>query len=49
MDFVREFWLFLKTRRKYWLLPILIASLLFAALIMLGEGSGLAPLIYTIF
>jgi hypothetical protein len=49
MDFLREFWLFVKTRKKYWLLPILIASALFAALIVLGEGSAIAPFIYAIF
>jgi len=44
----REFWDFLKQNKKWWLLPILIALLGIALLVVLG-GSGLAPFIYTIF
>ena len=49
MSFIREFWEFLKIRKKYWLLPILIVLALFGALIVLSQGSAVAPFIYTIF
>jgi hypothetical protein len=49
MDFLREFWEFLKVRKKYWLLPILLVLLLFGGLIALSQGSAVAPFIYTIF
>ena len=44
-----EFWQFLRVRKKYWLLPIMIILLLLGALIVLTEGSALAPFIYTLF
>jgi len=49
MSFLREFIEFLKVRKKYWLYPILITLLLFGVLIVLSQGSALAPFIYTIF
>jgi hypothetical protein len=49
MDFLKEFWEFLKVRKKYWLLPILIVLLLFGGLIVLSQGTAVAPFIYTIF
>ena len=49
MDFLKEFWEFLKVRKKYWLLPILIVLLIFGGLIILAQGSAVAPFIYTIF
>ena len=49
MGFFREFWLYLRVRKKYWLLPILVAALLFGGLILLVEGTAVAPFIYTIF
>ena len=49
MDFCREFWLFLTVRKKYWLLPILLAALLFGGLIVLTEGTAVAPFIYPLF
>ena len=49
MDFLKEFWEFLKVRKKYWLLPILLVSVLFGGLIVLSQGSAVAPFIYTIF
>ena len=49
MDFLKEFWLFLKVRKKYWLAPILIMALLFGGLILVTEGTSVAPFIYTIF
>ena len=49
MDFLKEFWEFLKVRKKYWLLPIFLILLLFGGLIVVSQGSALAPFIYTIF
>tara|TARA_B100000780_G_scaffold240023_1_gene181953 strand:+ start:259 stop:408 length:150 start_codon:yes stop_codon:yes gene_type:complete len=49
MDFLKEFWEFLKFRKKYWLLPILLVLVLFGGLIVLSQGSAVAPFIYTIF
>ena len=49
MDFLKEFWEFLKVRKKYWLLPILLVLILFGGLIVLSQGSAIAPFIYTIF
>ena len=49
MEFIKEFWEFLKIRKKYWLLPIIMVLLLFGSLIILTQGSAVAPFIYTIF
>ncbi len=49
MSFLVEFWEFLKVRKKYWLLPILLVLVLFGWLIILSQGSAIAPFIYTIF
>jgi hypothetical protein len=49
MEFIKEFWEFLKVRKKYWLLPIIIVLVLFGGLIILSQGSVVAPFIYTIF
>ncbi|CAG0124162.1 hypothetical protein RHDC2_00336 [Rhodocyclaceae bacterium] len=49
MDFLREFWQFIKTRKKLWLLPVVSILLLLAGLIVFVQGSALAPLIYTVF
>jgi hypothetical protein len=49
MNFLKEFLLFLKTRKKFWLLPAIIVLLLLGAIIVLASGSALAPFIYTIF
>ena len=49
MSFIKEFWEFLKVRKKYWLLPIIIVLVLFGGLIILSQGSAVAPFIYTIF
>ena len=49
MDFLIEFCEFLKVRKKYWLLPILLVLVLFGGLIILSQGSAIAPFIYTIF
>ncbi len=49
MNFIKEFWEFLKIRKKYWLLPIILVLVLFGGLIVLSQGSAVAPFIYTIF
>jgi len=49
MSFLREFWLFLRVRKKLWLLPVIIVMVLFGGLVVLSQGSAVAPLIYTIF
>ena len=49
MDFIKEFWEFIIIRKKYWLLPVIIALILFGGLIVLTQGSSLSPLIYAIF
>ena len=49
MEFLKEFWEFLKIRKKYWLLPIIIVLVLFGGFIILSQGSAIAPFIYTIF
>lgn len=49
MSFLAEFWIFLKTRKKFWLVPILILSGLFGGLVALTQGSAIAPFLYTLF
>ena len=49
MNFIKEFFEFLKVRKKYWLLPIIIILFIFGGLIVLTQGSAVAPFIYTIF
>ncbi len=49
LSVVGEFWQFLKVRKKWWLAPILIVLLLLGGLIILTQGSALAPFIYSIF
>ena len=49
MDFLVEFWQFIKIRKKYWLLPIIIILFVFGGLIVLTQGTAIAPFIYTIF
>tara|TARA_Y100000768_G_scaffold355449_1_gene309134 strand:+ start:463 stop:612 length:150 start_codon:yes stop_codon:yes gene_type:complete len=49
MNFLKEFWEFIIVRKKFWLLPIIIVLLLFGGLIVLTQGSAVAPFIYTIF
>ena len=44
-----EFWEFLRVRKKFWLLPIVIVLLLLGALLVLTQGSAVAPFIYTLF
>ena len=49
IDFIKEFWEFLKVRKKFWLLPIIVILVLFGGIIVLSQGSAVAPFIYTIF
>jgi Family of unknown function (DUF5989) len=49
MSFIKELWAFFRTRRKYWLWPIVIVMALLGALIVLTEGSAVAPFIYALF
>jgi len=49
MSFLCEFWAFLRVRKKFWLMPVMILMLLFAALLLLAQGSAVAPFIYTLF
>jgi uncharacterized protein DUF5989 len=49
LPFLKEFWAFLRTRKKYWLLPVLLMMLLFGVLLVMAQSSAVAPFIYTLF
>ncbi len=49
MSFVAELWAFLRTRKKWWLLPILVVMGVLGAALIFGQGSVVAPFIYTLF
>ncbi len=49
MDFLKELWQFMRVRKKFWLMPILLMMLLLGGLVVLTQGSAVAPFIYTIF
>jgi Family of unknown function (DUF5989) len=49
MSFLLEFWRFLRVRKKYWLFPVLFMMVLFGGLVVLSQGSAVAPFIYTLF
>lgn len=49
MDFLKELWAFMRARKKFWLLPIILVLLLLGALIVFAQGSAVAPFIYTLF
>ncbi|APU67049.1 MAG: DUF5989 family protein [Bacteroidota bacterium] len=49
MEFVKEFFLFLKERKKWWLLPLILIFIILGAFIFLTNGSALAPFIYSLF
>jgi competence protein ComGC len=49
MEFLKDLWGFLKVRKKFWLLPIIMVLLIFGVLIVLSGGSAIAPFIYTLF
>jgi hypothetical protein len=49
MSFIKELWNFMRARKKFWLLPIILMMALFGGLIVLSQGSAVAPFIYTLF
>ena len=49
MDLLREFWAFLRVRKKFWLLPILLLAFVFGGLLLVTQGTAVAPFIYTLF
>jgi hypothetical protein len=49
MEFIREFWAFLRVRKKLWLAPIIVVMLVLGGLIILTEGTVVAPFVYTLF
>ena len=49
MSFIKELWNFIRVRKKFWLLPIFLMIALFGALIVMSQGSAVAPFIYTLF
>ncbi len=49
MEFIKDLYSFLKVRKKFWLLPIIVVLLVFGVLIVLTSGSAIAPFIYTLF
>jgi hypothetical protein len=49
LDFMRDLWAFMRERKKFWLLPIILFLVLLGALIVLTQGSAVAPFIYTLF
>jgi hypothetical protein len=49
MSFIKELWNFMRLRKKFWLLPIMFTMALFGGLIVLSQGSAVAPFVYTLF
>ena len=49
MSFLIELWAYMRTRKKYWLIPILLVMVVLGGLIVLAKGSAVAPFIYTLF
>ncbi len=49
MSLIKELWRFIRVRKKFWLLPIIIMMFLFGGLIIVTQGSAVAPFIYTVF
>ncbi len=49
MSFIRELWAFMRARKKFWLLPILVMMAVFGGLVVVTKGSAVAPFIYTLF
>ena len=49
MSFLKELWVFMRARKKYWLLPIMVMMVLLGVLIVMAQGSAVAPFIYTLF
>jgi len=49
IEFLKDLWLFIKTRKKWWLVPMIVILLIIGLLIVFGSGSALAPFVYTLF
>ncbi len=49
MSFLAEFWDYMKVRKKFWLLPVFMVMILLGGLLVLSQGSAVAPFIYTLF
>lgn len=49
MSFLKELWIYLRVRKKFWLIPILLVLAIFGGLLVLAQGSAVAPFIYTLF
>lgn len=49
MSFLAELWKFLRVRKKFWMLPIILIMLILGGLLVLAQGSAIAPFIYTLF
>jgi len=49
LDLLKDLWAFMRVRKKFWLVPILLVMALLGALIVLAQGSAIAPFIYTLF
>jgi hypothetical protein len=49
MAFLLELWTFLRVRKKFWLVPVIVVMAVFGGLLVLGNGSAMAPFIYTLF
>ena len=49
MSFLKEFWTFMRVRKKFWLMPIFVMMFLLGGLVVLTKGSAVAPFIYTVF
>ncbi len=49
MEFLRDLWLFMKERKKYWLIPMIVILLIIGVLVVFGGSSAMAPFIYSIF
>ena len=49
MSFLMELWAFMRARKKFWIAPILVLMLVFGGLVVLSQGSAIAPFIYTLF
>ena len=49
MSFIKELWLYMRVRKKFWLLPILLVMAILGGLLVLAQGSAVAPFIYTLF
>jgi hypothetical protein len=49
MELLAEFWEFLSAKKKLWLVPLLLLLLVFGGMLILAEGSAIAPFIYTVF